>query len=171
MYNVSVEQIIKVKPSPAASVYKTVMVIACVVALLTIPSTYAFGIFLFALLVVFTVLLFKYFNAEYEYSLTDGELTVDRIMARSMRKRCGTYNIAKAQLIAGAGSQEALRMEHKQLRTNDYTAGEGMDETVVIYTYNQANELERLFIQPDEKMSEALMQCAPKGAFKVEAKV
>jgi len=88
MYNVSTEQIIKVKAPKNALIFKIIMIIACILAVTTIPQTHAFGLLLFAVLVVFTVFVFRYYNAEYEYSLVDGELTVDRIMARTRRKRC-----------------------------------------------------------------------------------
>lgn len=168
MYNVSVEQIIKTKPPKMALLFKIIMVIACILAATTIPSTYVLGLMLLVVFVVCTVLLFKYYDAEYEYSLTDGELTVDKIMARTMRKRCGVYNISKAVLAAAPGSQDALRMEYKQLRTSDYTANDGSDGVVVVYTYDTSNEMVRIFIQPDEKMLGALSEAMPKGTFKVE---
>lgn len=113
MYNITTEQILKTKAPKQAAVFKTVMILACILAVTTIPSTYALGILLTAVLVVFTVILFKYYNAEYEYSLVDGELTIDKIMSQSMRKRCGVYNIAKASMLAKPTCQAALGMEHK----------------------------------------------------------
>lgn len=168
MYNVSVEQIIKTKPPKIALLFKIVMVIVCILAATTIPSTYVLGLMLLVVFVVCTVLLFKYYDAEYEYSLTDGELTVDKIMARTMRRRCGVYSISKAVLAAVPSSQDALRMEYKQLRTSDYTANDGNDGVVVLYAYDTSNEMVRIFIQPDEKMLNAICEAMPKGNFKVE---
>lgn len=168
MYNVSVEQIIKTKPPKIAMLFKIIMVAACIIAATTIPSTYVLGLMLLVIFIVCTVLLFKYYDAEYEYSLTAGELTVDRIMARTMRRRCGVYNINKATLAAAPGSQDALRMEYKQLRTSDYTANDGGDGVIVLYTYDASNEMVRIFIQPDEKMLNAISEAVPKGTFKVE---
>lgn len=116
---------------------------------------------------MFTVFVFRYYNAEYEYSLVDGELTVDRIMARTRRKRCGVYDLSKAELVAKTGSQDALRMEHRQLRTHDYTSNEG-NEAVVIYTFNVNNEMERLLIEPSESMLEAVKETVPKQSYKVD---
>ena len=45
MYDVSVEQIVKVKPPVYSIVFKIVMIIACVLAVTTIPSTYGVGVF------------------------------------------------------------------------------------------------------------------------------
>lgn len=171
MYNVSVEQIIKTKAPKKAVLFKVIMILACILAVTTIPSTYALGILLLAVLVVFTVLLFKFYNAEYEYSLTENELTIDKIMSRSMRRRCGVYNVARASLVATPGSQDALRMEYKQLRTSNYTANDGTEGVVVMYTLNNDNEMVRVYIQPNAKMLEAIKAIVQKDAFKVEQAV
>ena len=156
MYNITTEQILKTKAPKQAAVFKTVMILACILAVTTIPSTYALGILLTAVLVVFTVILFKYYNAEYEYSLVDGELTIDKIMSQSMRKRCGVYNIAKASMLAKPTCQAALGMEHKKLRTAEYTSNTAPEKTVVLYTMDASNEMVRIILEPDEKMLEAL---------------
>ncbi len=171
MYSSSVEQIIKTKAPGNAWIFKGAGIVASVLALTTIPATGTFGLLLFVLFVVVTVLVFRYYNAEYEYSITDGELTVDKIMSRSWRKRCGVYNIARAELIADLDSQEALRLERRQLRTNDYTANEGDEGVIVVYAFNADNETERIFLEPNDKMLLALSQVAPKGAYKVERAV
>ena len=62
-------------------------------------------------------------------------------------------------------------MEYKQLRTSDYTANDGDEGVVVVYTYDNSNELVRIFIQPDEKMMNALKEAVPKGTFKVETAI
>ncbi len=164
---VTVEQIIKTKAPKWALVFKIVCVLACVAALTTIPSIQTAGFLLLIVLVVFTALVFRYFNAEYEYSLTDGELTIERIASRSARKRCGVYSIDKATLVARPSSQDALRLEHMDYRTGDYTCKTG-DKTgvVVIYTYNDKNEMERLYIEPDERLLEAIKECTNRGVYK-----
>jgi len=168
MYNVSVEQIIRTKPPKVSLLFKVVAIIACILAATTIPSTYVLGLMLLVVFVVCTVLLFKYYDAEYEYSLMDGELTVDKIMARTMRKRCGVYIMSKAVLAATPGSQEALRMEYKKLRTFDYTANDGSDSLIVVYTYDASNEMVRIFIQPDEKMLAALREAMPRELLRLK---
>lgn len=169
MYNVSVEQIIKVKAPKKAMLYKIIMILACILAVTTIPSTQTLGLVLVVVLVVFTVFVFRYYNAEYEYSLTDGELTVERIMARTSRKRCGVYSVSKATLVAKPDSQDALRLENMDYRTNVYTKGEqDTSGVVVVYTYNDNNEMERLYIEPDERILEAIKNCVGRGVYKIE---
>ena len=170
MFDVATEQIIKVKAPKAALFYKIIMIAACVLAATTIPGIGVWGVLLVILFIVATILVFDYYNAEYEYSLVDDTITVDKIMSRTVRKRCGEYNIARAKLVANYGSQDALRMEHMDLRTCDYTSNVDDEAAVVIYTYNGNNELTRIFIEPDEKMFEAIKLVATKDAFKAEFK-
>ena len=160
MYNITTEQILKTKAPKQAAVFKTVMILACILAVTTIPSTYALGILLTAIFVVFTVILFKYYNAEYEYSLVDGELTIDKIMSQS--------NIAKASMLAKPTCQAALGMEHKKLRTAEYTSNTAPEKTVVLYTMDASNEMVRIILEPDEKMLEALRAGVPKAADRMD---
>ncbi len=172
MYNVSVEQIIKTKAPKTAWLFKLIMAAACVAAFTTIPSTYTLGMFLTVILIILTVLLFRYYNSEYEYSLVDGELTVDKIMSRSFRRRCGVYNVARASLIAKAGSQEALRREYERLHTMDFTAHDGQENVVVMYALDNANnEQVRILLEPDSRMLAALKNAAPKGAFQISEEI
>ena len=92
-------------------------------------------------------------------------------MSRSMRKRCGVYNIAKASLIAKPDSQAALGMEQKKLRTYNYTSNEGQENIVLVYTMDSSNELVRLILEPNEKMLEAFKKSAPKSAYRIEKSV
>jgi hypothetical protein len=169
MHDISVEQIIKVKQPKTAIIFKVVAIIACIVAITTIPATYAWGIILFAAFALVTVFLFRYYNAEYEYTLVEAELTIDRIMSKSSRKKCGSYQMEKATLVTKVGSQDALRMEYKKLRSVRYTVDSENEGVVVIYTMDQHNEMVRIFIQPDQRMLEALKAVVSKEAYKIEA--
>lgn len=171
MYNVSVEQIIKVKEPKVAAMYKIAAIAACILAATTIPATNVFGLGLLIVFIVVAVLLFKYYDAEYEYVMLDKELTVERIMSRSTRKKCGEYNVSRATLITYPGTQDALRMEHMKLKTEDYTANNGENGVIVMYTYNSENELVRIFLQPDERVLEAIRESAPKTSYKVTESV
>lgn len=164
----AVEQIIKIKAPKAAALYKALSIIACIVSAITIPSSGLLGLVLVVVFVLFTIFLFRYYNAEYEYSLNDGELNVARIMARTSRKQCGTYNISKATLVARPDSQDALRLEHMDYRTNNYVSSDAdKSDIVVIYTYNANNEMERIYLQPDERLISAIEECVARGVSKL----
>lgn len=131
MFDIAVEQIVKVKPPKTAVIYKALLIIGCIVAATTIPQTRTFGIIVLALFAVMTFLVFQYYNAELEYSMVDDTLTIDRIMAKSARKRCGVYTLSRAKLVARADSQDALRMNHMDVKTYDYSVGASNHDSVV----------------------------------------
>lgn len=122
MFDVAVEQIVKVKPPKTAVVYKALLIIGCIVAATTIPQTRTFGIIVLALFAVMTFLVFQYYNAELEYSIVDDTLTIDRLWQNS-KKKCGVYTLSRAKLVARADSQDALRMNHMDVKTYDYSVG------------------------------------------------
>lgn len=163
------EQLVKLKEPKYALVIKAVLIIACVLAATTIPRTGSFGIIVLALFVVATVFVFEYYNAELEYSIVDDMLTVDRIMAKSMRRKCGVYTLSRATLVARADSNDALRINSSMnLKTTDYSAGASNHDSVVICAYNEHNELERIFIYPNEKILEAIKEVVDKNVYKVD---
>lgn len=168
MFDIAVEQIVKVKPPKISIFYKVVLIIACIVAATTIPQTMTFGIIVLALFAAATYLVFVYYNAELEYSLVEDTLTVDRIMSRSSRKRCGVYTLSRSKLVARADSQDALRMNHMDVKTVDYSVGASNHDSIVIYAYNEHNELVRLFIYPNEELLEAIRHTVEKAVYKVD---
>ena len=166
--DISVEQIIKQKEPKNSLVFKAVMIVACILAATTIPSTQSFGFLVFCMLVVFTIILFRHYKIEIEYAVVDNELIVDKITARNARRRCGRYSLGKAELIAKQSSQAALRLAHKDLRTYDYTTRENEENVVVLYTYNDNNEMERILFEPNERITERIKEIVSKQCYKLD---
>jgi len=114
--------------------------------------------------IFFTVFVFEYYNAEYEYSYVNGSLTIDKIMAKSVRKNVGSFDLTRATLVAKVNSQEALGKARQQLRTYNCSSGVDDPEDIVIYTYdNDSNEMIRLFMLPDDSMKEAIISAVGNG--------
>ena len=74
----------------------------------------------------------------------------------------------KAELIAKKDSQAALRMAHKDLRTYDYTSRENEQNIVIMYTYNDHNEMERILLEPNERITERIKEIVPKQCYKLD---
>lgn len=160
----TVEQMVKVTAPRISIFYRIVLVIACLIAATTIVQTGWLGVAVLVVFVFFTVFVFEYYNAEYEYTFVDGSLTIDKIMAKSVRKNVGSFDLTRATLVAGVNSQEALGKARQQLRT--YNCSSGVDDPgdIVIYTYdNDSNELIRLFVLPNNAMKEAIISSVSKG--------
>jgi hypothetical protein len=166
----SVEQIIKIRQTAGAKVFKGAMIAGAVIAAITIPSTFALGMIVSVLFIVAAVVAFRYFNAEYEYDYYENQLTFARIASKSNRRDMAKFDVSKTELIAKKNSQEALRLERKKLNTVDFTShGETEDsEIVVLYAYNENNEMERVFFEPNEKLTAALQRAVPRTAYKLD---
>ena len=154
----TVEQIVKVTAPKISIFYRIILVIACLLAATTIVQTGWLGVIVLIIFIFFTVFVFEYYNAEYEYSY------VDKIRAKSVRKNVGSFDLTRATLVAKVNSQEALGKARQQLRT--YNCSSGVDDPgdIVIYTYdNDSNEMIRLFMLPDDSMKEAIISAVGNG--------
>lgn len=158
MNDVVVEQIVKVRQPGVARVYKAVMIVLALVSLTLLRVLVGYGVVLTACFVVFTFLLFKYYDAEYEYELVDGSLSVDRIMARTYRKHCGDYDVNKLEIMARKGSEKiAYRENGGKTKTFDYTSNTDSDNVYVMYLPSN-NEGVRVLIEPDDRLLAAIRQ-------------
>lgn len=165
------EQLIKVKAPAISWLYRIVLIIACVLAATTVPTTGVMGIIILIAFLIVTVLVFEYYNAEIEYSFYEDVLSVDRIMGKTTRRHMGSYAFSRAKLVAYADSEEAMRLQHSNVHTYDYLGRLSDREVVVCYVYDDAtNEEVRLYIEPDEKILEAIEETVAESAYKISEK-
>lgn len=104
-----------------------------------------------------------YSDLEYEYLYLDKELTVDKVMARSKRKRVGTYSIDRMEIFAPIKSYHLDNFKNRNVKTRDYSIGEELqpDERYVIY-YEGG---ERLVLNPSPELVKAVKNVAPRKVF------
>lgn len=155
-----IEQIVDCNPPKSAGLVKVLLVLGCVVSVIFFLIPYV-GAFLTAAVIIFTVLKFRSYDFEYEYSYMSGELDIDKIIAKSKRKRLNSFDFNKAELVAPKDSQEALRLEHSQYRTYDYTSNKEDAKVYVAYPMCN-NEIVRIYFEPNEKMLQSLNYILPR---------
>lgn len=159
MESQNVEQILKVRQPRKAIFFKGAMIVLSLFSVGLIRFITGFGVILTACFILFTVLLFRYYNAEYEYELVDTELTVDRIMAKASRKRCGVYDVGRMEIMAPLGSEKIAYKEHQKWKSFDYSSNMNHGTVYVLYAPSQ-KEMVRVLLEPDEKMLGALKAVA-----------
>jgi len=165
MENISIEQIVKVNPPKYVKVLKVGMIIFSICSLLFIVIP--FGGFLPVIFVIATVILFRYYNAEYEYALIDKELTVDRITSKSSRRRCGTFNMSRLEIMAQYGSDKLRDVEKRALKTYNFSANIDINNTyVLVVPCNK--EIVRIILDPDERMKLNIWKLAPSKVWGVK---
>lgn len=109
---------------------------------------------------------FIYMNTdvEYEYLYVDRELSVDKIMGKSTRKRIANFDIEKMEILAPVNSYHLDNYKNRTGKTADYSSGEVMqpDKRYVFYY----DGTQKVIFEPDAEMVKAIQMLAPRKVFK-----
>ena len=86
------------------------------------------------------------FDLEYEYLYVNGELDIDKIMAKQRRKRCVSYDVANLELAAPTDSALLGRyQQQKDIRVRDYTSRmSDTDSWTLVFNSKKGWELVKL---------------------------
>lgn len=108
---------------------------------------------------------FVYLNAdiEYEYLYLDKEISVDKVMAKSVRKRVGTYKVDRMEIFAPIKSYHLGDFKNRMVKEVDYSGGEvnQPDDRYVLY-YEGG---EKLILSPSKELVNAVRNVAPRKVF------
>ena len=118
-----VECLVKAKQPTWAKILKVLLIALTVLSCLVM---FVFIIFLPVALAagVGAYFLNMYTDLEYEYLYLDKELSVDKIMAKSKRKRVGTYSLDRMEVFAPVYSYHLDNFKNRQVKEKDYSIGE-----------------------------------------------
>ena len=158
-----VECMVKKKPSGAMAALKIVLIgIAAVTGLLGIMGLIVF------LIIAVVAGVGAYFvnlnaNLEYEYLYVDKQLTVDKIMAQTKRKKVDTLDLERMEILAPIKSWHLDDYKNRQLKTVDYSTGvEEKPDRRYCLIYNGEK---RIIFEPNEAMVTAIKSIAPRKVF------
>ena len=141
--------------------------------ILTIMLTVCFvllGFFLLPAMIIAVLLgvaaYFVYLNSdvEYEYLYVDKELTVDKVMAKSRRKRVATYDLGKIEILAPIKSWHLDNYKNRTDKTVDYSSGEEKQPDRRFAFFYDGKQ--RVLTEPNEEMIKAMQTVAPRKVFK-----
>lgn len=109
---------------------------------------------------------FIYMNAdlEYEYLYVDKELTIDKVMAKSKRKRVASFELDKMEIVAPIKSWHLDNYKNRNDKLLDYSSGEEKqpDRRYVFYYEGK----QKVIFEPNEEMIKAMQMVAPRKVFK-----
>lgn len=109
---------------------------------------------------------FVWLNAdvEYEYLYVDKELTIDKVMAKSKRKRVATFDLNKMEIVAPIKSWHLDNYKNRTDKTVDYSSGEEKqpDRRFVFFYDGQ----KKVIFEPNEEMVKAMQFAAPRKVYK-----
>ena len=103
-------------------------------------------------------------NLEYEYLYVDKELSVDKVMNKSRRKRIATFDIGKVEIMAPIKSHQLDSYQNRNYKAVDYSSWEEKqpDGRYVFYYDGQ----QKVIFEPNEEMIKAILNVAPRKVFK-----
>lgn len=104
-------------------------------------------------------------NLEYEYLFVNGEIDVDKVIAKSKRKKMKTINITEADIVAPLDSHRIDYYNNNQrLKVVDYSSGNPQHKRFAVIM-KDGTELCKFIIEPDENMAKSIKNSAPSKVF------
>ena len=117
---------------------------------------FGFGLLLIAAVIYGAIFLIRKTKIEYEYILTNSILDIDKIFAKSSRKRVETIDFKNVEAFGKA--EDAPKYPAKEL---DY-AGDITADNVYYVEYAKNGEKRRVYFQPNQKILNNLHHIAPR---------
>lgn len=157
-----VECLVARKPSAILSFLKMLLI------MLTVVFVVIGVVFIPGLLVAIVTGVGAYFaimnaNIEYEYLYLDKEISVDKVMAKSKRKKAGTFAIEQMEIFAPLNSHRLDSYKNRDLKTLDYSSGiAAQPERRYMMVWNGNT---RIILEPNAEMIKAVQSIAPRKVF------
>jgi len=101
---------------------------------------------------------------EYEYLYLDREISIDKIMGQSRRKRIATYEVDRMEILAPMNSYHLDDYRRREIKARDYSSGEVPEPDTRYAMYYEGNEM--IIFEPNESMINAVYNVAPRKVFK-----
>ncbi len=108
---------------------------------------------------------FSYMNAdiEYEYLYLDREISVDKVMAKSRRKKVGSYTLEKMEIFAPLNSHRLDSYRNRQMKTLDYSSGiAAQPEKRYMMIWNGDT---KIILEPNAELIKAVQGVSPRKVF------
>lgn len=104
-----------------------------------------------------------YLDVEYEYLYLDKEITIDKVFAKSKRKRAVVLEIENMEILAPLNSWHLDNYKNRTCKVIDYSSGvAGQPETRYAMYYNNN---EKIILEPNMQMVKAIQTVAPRKVF------
>ncbi|MCR4589884.1 MAG: DUF6106 family protein [Lachnospiraceae bacterium] len=99
-------------------------------------------------------------NVEYEYLFLQGELTIDCIYSKSVRKNAAEYSLDKMEFFAPEGSPEIENRSGNVKSVRDFSSGY-KDRKRYIMIINTEQSREKVILEPDERIIDNMKMLYP----------
>jgi len=156
MGDVFKEQIIKRKPNAKDMIFRALIVIAtAVIVIAALIMLQSIGVLVAFAACFGAYYLMSFFNVEYEYIFTNGDLDIDVIYSKSRRKRLFTGNVKKFDLMCHVEDKMRIGEFAGAEVKLDYSGGVPNQNTYAFLTVHN-NKRTKVTIEPNEKILKAI---------------
>lgn len=113
-------------------------------------------------LVILSVFFIPRMDLEFEYLYVNGELDIDKIMAKQKRKKCGSYDMNLLELMAPSDSHALDEfLNKKDGKIKDFTSGKtGVSSYTMVFNLEKGREI--IKIEVDEAFAADIRRIAPR---------
>lgn len=162
MSDTYVECLVKAKPSVLGRFLKILLIMLTVVfVIIMLVFPYAL---IGAVLTGFGAYLMGFLtDVEYEYLYLDKELVVDKVMAKSRRKRVATYSLGRIEVLAPIKSYHLDNYRNRSVKEKDYSIGEELQPDRRYAMYYEGGE--KIILSPSDEMIKVMKSVAPRKVF------
>jgi len=163
MSDTYVECLVKAKPSMAGKFFK--------VLLIAFTVLFALAMFIFPPLFFLALItgVGAYFvnlftDLEYEYLYLDRELIIDKVMAKTKRKRVAVYSLDRIEVFAPVKSYHLDNFGRRDnVKAKDYSIGEELQPDRRFVMYYEGGG--KVLLSPSEDLVKAMRNVAPRKVF------
>lgn len=157
-----VECLVKSQSSILAKLGRIVLimltVLSCVMALVFWPA-----VILAAAAGVGAYFTWLHTDLEFEYLYLEKELTVDKVMAKSKRKKVAVYEVDRMEILAPIRSYRLDGYKNRQGKTLDYSTRTEEKPDLRYVMYYEGNV--RVILSPSPELIKAIKSVAPRKVF------
>lgn len=158
------ELLVKKESGAKEKAFRVLCVIPTVLAaLFALLSGNALFLILAIVLGVLDYFVFQWTDIEYEYLYLDKEITVDKIMAKTRRKRVATIDVNKIEILAPVKSYQLDSFKNRQVKAIDYSAGQDLPEMKLYNMYYDGSQMYVLNLT--EEFVKTIRSLSPRKVF------
>lgn len=153
------EWLVKRKAPPYAIPLKVLMVILCIISVFLALNA-LIGIIVLVLAGAASYYVFTNLSVEFEYLFVEGDLTIDRILARSRRKKLLECKKDEIQIVAPSDSYVLKDYEKGGMKITDCSSRQAGARRYALI-YQRGPECVKVIFEPNDRVLHAMWRAIP----------
>lgn len=158
-----VECLVKRESSVFMKLARFVLIMLTVVMGLIGLAGYLSALFIAIVVGVGAYFVYLHVDVEYEYLYLDRELCVDKIMAKSKRKRVASYEVDRMEILAPINSHRLDSYRRREGKKVDYSVKKTEQPDLRYLMFYEGNR--KVILSPSEELLKAIRNVAPRKVF------